>query len=266
MSTLKFKNPETGLWETVGMGGGGGGTSIPASDTEPSSGNYWLDTSVDGEAALTSYTKEEADERFAPAGFGLGENPTRVTDCNSCVYSGWYFTNENTSNCPGAFNSGVLIVHRRTNGRVYQEWASASSDTDVYKCARTGYGTDDALEWGEWEYINPPMHLGVEYRTTERYMGKPVYAKLVDCGAMPNKTIKSVTSGISSGQHLVSSHAMYYNSSVSVSLPWMVSGGTEIAKYAVCIYPTSISISLWASNDESAQNALVLVKYTKTTD
>lgn len=37
------------------------------------------------------------------------------------------------------------------------------------------------------------MSLGTEYRTTERYLGKPVYCKLIDCGAVPttdtNKTI-----------------------------------------------------------------------------
>ncbi len=36
------------------------------------------------------------------------------------------------------------------------------------------------------EYLNPPMSLGVEYRTTERYLGKPVYVKLIDLGSLPN--------------------------------------------------------------------------------
>ena len=31
--------------------------------------------------------------------------------------------------------------------------------------------------WNEWEYVNPPLLLGVEYRTTERHLGKPVYRK-----------------------------------------------------------------------------------------
>ena len=39
---------------------------------------------------------------------------------------------------------------------------------------------DGAVEW-----FNPPMILGVEYRTTERFNGDPVYAKVVDCGDMP---------------------------------------------------------------------------------
>ena len=33
--------------------------------------------------------------------------------------------------------------------------------------------------WRPVEWINPPMELGVEYRTTERYLGKPVYTQIV---------------------------------------------------------------------------------------
>jgi hypothetical protein len=40
----------------------------------------------------------------------------------------------------------------------------------------------------ETEYINPPMDLGIEYRTAERWNGKPVYTMLVDYGHMPDST------------------------------------------------------------------------------
>ena len=33
--------------------------------------------------------------------------------------------------------------------------------------------------WQPFEWDNPPMEVGVEYRTTERWMGKPVYTKLL---------------------------------------------------------------------------------------
>lgn len=37
---------------------------------------------------------------------------------------------------------------------------------------------------GEWEWVNPPTRLGVEYRTTERYNGQPVYTMLTNCGLL----------------------------------------------------------------------------------
>lgn len=49
---------------------------------------------------------------------------------------------------------------------------------------------------GEKEWINPPMMLGVEYRTTERWNGNVVYTKLVNCGAAINGatvTLEGVT-------------------------------------------------------------------------
>lgn len=44
---------------------------------------------------------------------------------------------------------------------------------------RKSNSADPSGLWDPLEYVNPPMNLGVEYRTTERYQGKPVYTKLV---------------------------------------------------------------------------------------
>lgn len=37
---------------------------------------------------------------------------------------------------------------------------------------------------GETEWVNPPMELGVAYRTTKRYKGKAVYCALVSIGSI----------------------------------------------------------------------------------
>lgn len=39
-----------------------------------------------------------------------------------------------------------------------------------------------ATAWGAWEWENPPMQTGIEYRTTERFMGNPVYRSVVNIG------------------------------------------------------------------------------------
>lgn len=38
--------------------------------------------------------------------------------------------------------------------------------------------------WGEWEWVNAPMVSGVEYRTTKRWLNKPVYQKYIQIGAV----------------------------------------------------------------------------------
>ena len=39
----------------------------------------------------------------------------------------------------------------------------------------------------------PPMQYGVEYRTTERFLGKPVYTMLIDMGETPVGTPEQKT-------------------------------------------------------------------------
>ena len=46
--------------------------------------------------------------------------------------------------------------------------------------------------WDGWEWENPPLELGYEYRTTERYDTAPVYVQLLDFGLLPNATTKQV--------------------------------------------------------------------------
>lgn len=58
--------------------------------------------------------------------------------------------------------------------------------------------------WGAWEWVNPPMVLGQEYRTTERWNGKVVFVKAINCGALPHTTTKNVAHGITGATQFVS--------------------------------------------------------------
>lgn len=62
------------------------------------------------------------------------------------------------------------------NGGTCVQTAVDTSDSNYHGCAirRTIYGS----RVFPWEWVNPPMVVGVEYRTTERYLSKPVYKKL----------------------------------------------------------------------------------------
>lgn len=46
--------------------------------------------------------------------------------------------------------------------------------------------------WQPISWVNPPMELGVEYRTTKFLGGKSVYVKFVEFGALPNNEEKLV--------------------------------------------------------------------------
>ena len=76
--------------------------------------------------------------------------------------------------------------------------AGGAIDQDIAKKMDATESTDYPgcyykLNNGVKEWINPPMVTGTEYRTTERYLGKPVYTMCIDCGMSENNKIIRVT-------------------------------------------------------------------------
>ena len=124
----------------------------------------------------------------------------------------------------------------------------------------------DNGKWQPVEWINPPMTLGTEYRTTERYMGKPVYAKLVNCEALPNAGYKTVSVGVSGLEKVidVSGCAIDAHNDDFYSIP---ATNFSSSVHNVGLYVTgSQAIAISTQSDRSSYNAYVKVKYTKTTD
>lgn len=116
-----------------------------------------------------------SDVGAAPAGYGLGTSYSpEIDDCDTATKNGWYHVKGATLNKP--FNKvGALLVACRGSTQMYQLFFVGETYATGGSCiiVRSMYGG----EWGPWEWVNPPMEVGVEYRTTERYLGKPVYAK-----------------------------------------------------------------------------------------
>lgn len=67
-----------------------------------------------------------------------------------------------------------------TKGYVYTVTAPATLDTTYPGCY---YRYVDGIK----EWINPPLVIGTEYCTTDRWNGKRVYTKLVDLGTLPGR-------------------------------------------------------------------------------
>lgn len=111
--------------------------------------------------------------------------------------------------------------------------------------------------WLPWEYDNPPLALGVEYRTTERYLGKPVYCKLVNFGALPNATQKVVKHNIPNVSSVISVYGSAQDQAIVVGAFGMQVTG---------INADNTNVAIWTSADLSNYSAYVAIKYTKTTD
>ena len=121
--------------------------------------------------------------------------------------------------------------------------------------------------WKPWEWVNPPMELGVEYRTTERYQGKPVYVKMVDFGALPNKTTKRVDPNITNFSKLVDMRIIIAVSDGSYHINTSFGGDTPVTINNRSWFKLSTGgISIKTVIDQSADSAIVTLRYTKTTD
>lgn len=109
---------------------------------------------------------------------------------------------------------------------------------------------------GVVEWLNPPMLLGVEYRTTERYLCKPVYVKAVDFGGIPSSypdaSSKDVEHGIANVDLVISCNATESN-------------GCTIGNENIWVRADRTKITMW-SRVGTSNTATVLLKYTKTTD
>lgn len=200
---------------------------------------------------------------WATKGFGLGNSVGyALSDANTAVYGGFYYWGPPALNVPFLYGAMIVIPRSATSSNKPSLTQIASQETSgvlethailaVRKASDNGDGS-----WGEWEYINPPMALGIEYRTTERYMGKPVYTKLIDCGKFPSPaSSKQIAHGISDCYPIRVTGQM----SNSNTVPWAEGYSIGADNTIIRLYAAP-SVS-----DQSGTNTVALIHYTKTTD
>lgn len=139
---------------------------------------------VSGRAADAASVGNMLDGK-APAGYGLGGYCKPIDSWNNALSCGWYSSKGNAPD-DQAFWHGIVSVDPNT-GRLIQK---------IWKAHGTAHGECirymNNSEWSAWEYTDPPMVPGVEYRTTGRRNGKVVYTKLVSLGMLPNSSEKNV--------------------------------------------------------------------------
>lgn len=124
--------------------------------------------------------------------------------------------------------------------------------------------------WGDPEWINPPMELGVEYRTTERYLGKPLYKKLIEFPSLTGRDYQQVH-----GRDGFVISAIGEVRSPQDTNFWMPMVVNPVAGQADAPFPTiafanfysaDVGVVCASTSEYIGQPARVLVTYYKTTD
>ena len=105
------------------------------------------------------------------------------------------------------------------------------------------------------------LMLGTEYRTTERYRGKPVYVKLVDCGTLPAQGTHKDLVFSPDVDNMVSVTA--YSPQRGTTLPYYDANGV---RYAITGTGGN-TVMIWNYSESLLDTAVrALLKYTQKTD
>ena len=146
-----------------------------------------------------------------------------------------------------------LLYKGDANYAVLSNIGSADTALCGWRMIKLKKSSSDPSAWQPFEWEHPPMQLGVEYRTIERYQQVPIYTKAVNFGAAPNATSKTVEHGITG-----------FNQCVDVS---GILGGANLIghKNIVGILVNASQITIEADADLSGSNVYVILKYTKAT-
>lgn len=213
----------------------------------------------DAPQSLTDAQKTQARGNIdaAPGGFGLGgvlvdapENSEGFADANLITATGFYRAVRNV-----LYGGWHYIIHLNYDSATALQLAAYVSG-EVYGAREKRLNV-----WGDWEHTNPPMELGIEYRTTERYLGKPVYVKLFDCGTIPAQGTHKDLVFSPDADSIVSVTA--YSPRRGTTLPYYDANGV---RYAITGTGGN-SVMIWNYSESLTDtNVHALIKYAKTTD
>lgn len=224
----------------------------------------------DAAQSLTDDQKTQARGNInaAPGGFGWGDSAEYTFETNE-EFKAWFMQNVAPKCARNAFAASVHIKDVSN----YRMLIIASGNTSTTEIVIVGYlynghelraNINYDGNWQPWEWVNPPTQLGVEYRTTERYNGKPVYVQLMNWGRAPAQgTMKAVTMPENSAnQQLVWALLTYYG----IAFPKHNPDGT--LSMFIDTLPGAAQFQIYSPGADYSDNGdiLSLIKYTKTTD
>lgn len=199
----------------------------------------------------------------APGGYGLGNISGRTANGFSEITGyGFYRIPSESGFAPDASsNWGAVYIG-----------ANLSYGTLLYARNNALMAVRSVSEGkvGPIEWVNPPMAVGVEYRTVERFQGKPVYVKTINMGNLPGNAVKQANFQSNNVVDKIVSVTgqCTSDSGVGISMPYHTGSGpnleTVIYIGAATIGKTQIVTFL---RDYSGyKDASITVKYTKLAD
>ena len=176
----------------------------------PQSGDYNA-TQIPVSGEPEAETVAAALSNKAPAGFGFGDAIQEIATTSAEESYETYCAKvdavldampDKTAKLVRAYppavygNAGTtisLLYKGDANYAVLSNIGSADVELCGWRMSKLRYPSSSSpAVWMPFEWENPPMKIGVEYRTTERYDGKPVFVMAVNGGAFPDNSSKII--------------------------------------------------------------------------
>lgn len=218
---------------------------IPVFDWGEKDFTFHVPVNMDADIELNDHNLlKNGESAFAPAGYGLGFTVKDITasDLNSTTSNGWYRLAGDSLTIGGyTYSDWHIHVSKYSTKYVVQEMYTLNGYKAVRRCQN---GT-----WHE-EWENPPMSVGVEYRTIERWNGKVVYTKLVSYGGMPNSNRYAVAHGASATQIL---RCVGMNITTGINIPCDT----------ISVFADKTNITIITTADHRSHKSYVQIWYTK---
>lgn len=113
------------------------------------------------------------------------------------------------------------------------------------------------------EWLNPPVNLGVEYCTTERYNNKPVYQIVYYAAALPNNSIMTIEARCSYDK-IIAIDGFAVGAGEMYTFPMIVNGFTPAAFISNVIQGSgACEVVIRTNEDVSRYKGYIKLKYTK---
>ena len=250
----EFSRLERYLKYIAENGGGGGGGGVTSFNTRtgavtPESGDY--------------------SEFYAPSGYGLGEYAKLLKssdDLNNITDNGWYRWGYNNVPQHAPADTGIQpcwmfvagVGHDQCTQIVFSPIVgNGSSYTEPGRLIRTIWNSSLMSAW-EWE--NPPLIANTEYRTTERYNGKPVYVNRVSVGDVAANSTGEASLSITNLGNIIEIRGICYQS------PPLTYYSAPNAALTLAYDATNAKVKATNNTGGQLSSVIVVLKYTKSTD
>ena len=149
-----------------------------AERAENAAAGFHIDNTLtqEGASADAKATGEKIELLQGALGSKVSTNTTRVDSVDEITKNGYY----------------SLYVDLMEVDDVVAFYAVAADENNIQLSSNILQRTKLNGNWLEWEWVKPPLLYDQEYRTTERFEGKPVYTKLVSLGTLPDTSSKTI--------------------------------------------------------------------------